>query len=305
MSEADKTTRLAEALARTARTEGRTATAVDGVEVFRADGPSPLRCSVYDPCLIMVAQGRKCAYLGGEAYEYSPAKYLVLPLSLPLDSRILEASPERPFLSFAVRIDPVILGQLVLDAGPVPSAESAGARGIAVSEMTAEMVDAALRLVGCFESDVDARVLAPQIVREILFRVLTGPQGGLLHAAGRHDGRIGQVGRALRVIHASYAEPIDVPDLARAAHMSLSSFYDAFRTVTSLSPLQYVKEIRLARARQILLWEGVSAKRAARRVGYSSPSQFSREFKRRFGRPPGQERAWARASGELAVPAPD
>lgn len=304
MIDHQKVERLGELIERHALQEGRSPTAIEGLDVFRADGPTPLRCTIYYPCLIIVAQGRKCAFLGGETFEYSPSSYLVLPLSLPLDSRVLEASPERPFLSFAIRIDPSTLGQIVLDAGRVEAGDMDVERGIAVSAMNEEMLDAAVRLVECLDSEMDARVLAPQIMREILYRVLTGPQGALLRAAGYQDGRLSRISRALSVIHESYEEPIEVPDLARAAHMSVSAFYDAFKAVTSHSPLQYVKEIRLNRARQILLWEGASAKRAASSVGYSSASQFSREFKRRFGRPPGQERQWALASGELSGPRP-
>ena len=280
--------------------EGRTATPLPGLEVFRADAATPLRCAIYDPCLIIVAQGRKRAFLGGETYEYSPSSYLVLPVSLPMESRVVEADVDHPFLSFAIRIEAAALGQIMLDAGEGPPALRDSARGIAVSEMTAPMLDAAIRLVRCLDSEAETAVLAPQIVREILYRVLTGPQGDLLRAAGYHDGRLRQISRALHEIHAGYDRPLEVPDLARAARMSVSAFYEAFKAVTSLSPLQYVKEIRLNHARQIMVWEGASAKHAARRVGYSSPSQFSREFKRRFGRSPGQERHWALAHGELA-----
>ena len=299
MEQLAKTRRLAELVGRYAVQEGRSPTAVEGLEVFRADGATPLQCTIYHPVVIIVAQGRKRAFLGGEAYEYSPSSYLVLPVSLPIESRVVEATPEAPFLSFAIRIDPPTLGQLMLDSGQGSGPVGEIPRGIAVSEVDDALLDAALRLVACLDSEMDAKVLGPQVVREILYRVLAGPQGGLLRAAGVQDGRLSRVSRALGVIHESYAEPLEVPALARVAHMSVSSFYDAFRAVTSLSPLQYLKEIRLNRARQIMLWEGMSAKRAATRVGYSSPSQFSREFKRRFGRPPGEERRWALATGEL------
>ncbi len=304
MDPGSPTQELARLIGRQAVREGRSPTAIDGLEVFRADRPTPLRCNVYTPCVIVVAQGRKHAHLGGQVYEYSPSSYLVLPLTLPVDSRVLEASPEQPFLSMAIRIEPAALGQIMLDAGFDTPTATEPARGIAVSAVDPDLLQAAVRLVACLDSEMDARILGPQIQRELLYRVLTGPQGPLLQAAGLRDGRFNQVARALSLIHESFSRPWQVSELAREAHMSASSFYEAFRAVTSLSPLQYLKEIRLHRARQIMVWEGVSAKRAARSVGYSSDSQFSREFKRRFGRPPGQERQWAIQTGELAQARP-
>lgn len=294
-----KLEQLAALLAAHAPGPGRTPSAIEGLDLFRADAPSPIRCAIYSPCVIIVAQGRKSARVGGEIFVYSPARYLVLPVSLPIDAQILEASPKRPFLSFSVRVDPTMLAEIADAVDPGGLGPRDAVRGIAVSETTNALLDAALRLLSCLGSDAERRVLAPPIQREILFRVLTGPQGALLRGVGFRDARLAQVSRALQLIHAEYDRPMEVAELARAAHMSPSSFYDAFKAVTSHTPLQYVKEIRLTRARQVMLWEGSSAAEAARRVGYGSATQFSREFKRRFGRPPAAERDRALASGEL------
>lgn len=293
--------RLASLIEGAATAEGRFATRIVGVDVFRADRPTPIRCAIYDPCVIIVAQGAKLGRVGGNSYEYSPARYLVLPVSLPIDAQVVEASRERPFLSFSVRVDPIVVGEITaaIDAERLAAREAV--RGIAVSETTDELLDAAVRLLSCLASEADARVLAPQIQREILYRVLDGPQGALLRGLGHHDSRLRQVSHAIGLIHRQFDRPITVPELARTAHMSESAFYDAFKAVTSKSPLQYVKEIRLERARQILLFEGAGAQQAAQRVGYGSPTQFSREFKRRFGRPPSEERDWAIEQGELAA----
>lgn len=291
--------RLSDLVACRASSEGANPTRIEGVHVFRADGPSPVRCMIYNPCVIIVAQGRKSARVGGELFEYSPARYLVLPVSLPIDAQVVEASPARPFLSFAVQVDPSILSDIVAEADQALFAPRETTRGIAVSETTDDLLDAAIRLLSCLDSDADCRVLAPQIKREILYRVLLGPQGDLLRGLGYRDARLSLVSRALDLIHAEYGRSIEVAELARAAHMSPSTFFDAFKSVTSLSPIQYLKELRLTRARQIMIWEGTTAKRAARRVGYTSASQFSREFKRRFGRPPAQERVWALETGEV------
>lgn len=299
MPEAIRLDRLARSIRELATHEGRTSTAIAGVDVYRADAPSPIACIVYSPCVIIVAQGRKRARVGGVDYDYGAAHYLVLPVSLPIHAQVLEADPDRPFLSFALHIEPSTLAELVdeIDSDSAPLREAR--RGIAVSETTAPLLDASLRLLGTIDSEADRRVLGPQIKKELLYRVLQGPQGQLLRAVGQRDTRLGQVARALAMIHREYPRPIAVAEMARSAHMSSSTFYEAFRAVTSLSPLQYLKEIRLDRARHLLLWEGVSAKRAATRVGYGSASQFSREFRRRFGRSPREERAWAIRSGEV------
>lgn len=290
---------LAGIIAHHAASEGRVPTAIDGVDLFRASTPSPIRCTLYYACVIIVAQGKKQARVGEEIFEYSPARYLVLPVSLPIDARVFEASPDQPFLSFSIQVDPTALGEIVSEMAPGAPGPRAELRGIAVSETTEELLDASVRLLSCLGSESDCRVLAPQYKREILYRVLKGPQGELLQEVGYRDSRLGKIARALGFIHAHYERPLGVAELAAEARMSESMFYVAFRSITTKSPLQYLKEIRLNRARQIMLWEGTNAQQAAARVGYGSPSQFSREFKRRFGRPPSQERAWAMESGEL------
>lgn len=289
---------LAGILAGQARSDGSSPTAIDGVHAFRANGPSPLRCLVYQACVIIVAQGVKRARVGEVDFDYSPSRYLVLPVALPIDAQILEASQERPFLSMMIGIDPVMLAELVTAIEPGGPRPGGALRGIAVSEMTDEILEATLRLLSCLGSALDCRVLAPQIKREILYRVLLGPQGELLRGVGDRDSRLGQVSRALQLIHAGYDQRIEITALARESHMSTSTFHEVFKSVTSQTPLQYLKEIRLRRARQIMVWEGATASLAASRVGYGSASQFSREFKRRFGRTPGEERAWADETGE-------
>ena len=291
--------RLASKLGHHAMSSGYTATPIEGLGVFRADEPSPVRCTIYQACIIIVAQGVKRAHMGGESFEYSPARYLVMPVALPMEVQIIKASPERPFLCFMMQVDPIVLGEITSAMNPGAPGPRQAMRGIAVSETTDRLLDAAVRLFDCLGSEAESRILAPQIKREILYRVLRGPQGDLLRGVAYQDTRLNQVSRALSLIHNQFDRTIEVNELAQEAHMSVSTFYEAFKSVTSLSPLQYLKEIRLNRARQIMLWEGASAQLAASQVGYSSASQFSREFKRRFGRPPAEERAWALQSGEM------
>ncbi len=296
--------RLAGLIGRQLPSPGHTTTSIDGLSLYRADQPTPIRCALYDPCLILVAQGTKRGQVGEVVYEYSPARYLVLPVSLPIEAQVVEASPQRPFLSLAVRIEAQTLGEIMVGTGTSPRQTPETGPGIAVSSTTDELLDAAVRLLDCLDSEADGRVLAPQIQREMLYRVLNGPQGDLLRSLGSQDSNLAQISRALGLIHAQYQRALSVPELARAAHMSESTFYEAFRTVTTRSPLQYLKEVRLNRARQILLWEATGAQQAALRVGYRSASQFSREFKRRFGRAPSRERQWALSTGELGEPQP-
>lgn len=298
MDRTESLSRLARLTRALAPNEGRTATPIPGVEVFRADAPSPIVCRVYSPCIIIVAQGKKRARVGNDDYDYGPAHYLVLPVSLPILAQVLDARAARPFLSLALHVDHRTLGEIAHEMNPDSSGPREARRAIAVSPITTPLLDASIRLLECANSPTDGRILGPSIQREVLYRVLQGPQGGLLRAVGQRDTRLGQVSRALAMIHSEYARPIAVAELARTAHMSTSTFYEAFRSVTSLSPLQYLKEIRLDRARQLLVWDGASARRAATAVGYTSASQFSREFKRRFGRSPREERAEAIASGE-------
>jgi AraC-like DNA-binding protein len=304
MKRARQIDQLAGMLSRHVPAAGRVATCIEGMTLFRADEPSPIRCMIYHPCVIIVAQGEKRAQLGDAMFDYSPARYLVLPVSLPIAAQVREATPARPFLSFAIDVDPATLGEIVSKADLGTPGPREAVRGIAVSETTPELLDAAVRLVSCLDSRADARVLGPQIKREILYRILCGPQGDLLRGVGGAQARLGQVSRALRFIHANFHRPLDVADLAREAHMSASTFYQAFKAVTSLSPLQYIKEVRLSRARQHIVWGGTSVTTAAEDVGYASTSQFSREFKRRFGRSPRDERTWAIETGELREPRP-
>jgi AraC-like DNA-binding protein len=278
---------------------GRNPTGIEGVDVFRADGVSPIRSGIYWPMVIIVAQGRKYARVGGQVYEYSPSSYLVTSVTIPVEAQVVEASPERPFLSFSVAVEPTLLGQLIVEAGLDTPLHDDPALGLAVSTVGHRLLDAAVRLFQCRDSETDLRVLAPAYKREILYRVLLGDQGNLLRAALNPGGRVNQVVRALNLIHEEFAGELNVAMLAREAHMSESAFYDAFREVTSFTPIQYIKDIRLNLARSILVWEGTSAKAASRRVGYKSASQFSREFKRKFGRPPGEEQKWAEAAGEV------
>lgn len=263
---------------------GRLPSRLDVLELYRADRPTPIEWVLYDASVIFVVQGEKRARRGDEVLEYGGGDYLILPVSLQLHSTIVRATPEQPFLAMSVRIEPRTIAEMLLEldgAGPTDPGAS-----LAVAQMTPRMHDCAARLLDTLDSDRERRIVAPLVVRELLYRVLEGPQGGLLRAAAESAGRLSQIGRALTALHRDFGTSLNVPGLAHIANMSESTFYSAFRDVTGMTPLTYLREFRLNQARQMLEFEHLNVAQAARRVGYNSRSQFSRDFKTRFGETP-------------------
>ena len=270
--------------------EGIRPSALDTVKLMRASRSVP-RCPVmYEPSIVIVCQGRKRGHLGGRTYVYDPHHYLVLSVPLPFECET-EAADDGPMLGLSVRVDVSVVSELLLTLGnrtddTASSPESDAEAGIASTPLDDAMSSAALRLLECLASPADAQILGPQIVREITYRVLTGPHGASLRALVAVNHRLGKIQRALWRMHAAYADPVDVATLSDECAMSPSSFHHHFKAVTATSPVQYLKSIRLHKARMLMVQEGLNAGQAASRVGYESPSQFSREFKRFFGAPP-------------------
>ncbi len=262
-------------------------TRVPGVEFMRAVESTPRRPIIYTPRIIIVAQGSKRVWLGDESYVYDAGNYLVLSAPMPMECATT-ASEDEPLLGLVIDVDPILVGELLLEMGDLPNVEPSSF--VRSSALTAEVIDAAERLAAVLASPGDARILGPQIVREIVYRILTSENGEVLRLATSNAGRYGQIARVLRRIHQDYASEIDVALLAHEAHMGTSTFHNAFREVTATSPLQYVKQVRLHRARALLTLEGVTAQEAARGVGYASPTQFSREYRRMFGVTPAADR---------------
>jgi AraC-like DNA-binding protein len=290
----DNRERLARLLGEVAVREGVHRTPVEGVEVARISNSVPRAPVVYEPKILVVGQGRKRAYLGGEVYRYDPYNYLVLSVPLPAECET-EASPEEPLLLLAINVEPTMLGEMILEmdepsppAGPTP-------RGISTTPMSEELGGAVCRLLECLKSPLDSRVLGRQTVREVVYRVLQGEQGGALRALASRDEHLARIARVLRQVHADYARPLSVEELARRAGMSGAAFHHYFKLVTASSPLQYLKRIRLDQARRLMAHDGYNAGTAARAVGYESASQFSREFKRLFGVTPVEEAEQTRA----------
>jgi AraC-like DNA-binding protein len=280
--------RIARLVREFAPAEGYTLSRLPGVRFMRADGPIARVPVMYEPSIVIVCQGRKRGFLDGAVYTYDPHHYLVLSVPLPFESDTL-ASSEEPMLAVAVSIDLKVAADLVLALAERHRAQPVDAVGICSTPLDDRLADTLLRLLEALGSDDDARILGPGIVRELLYRVLTGPQGGAIHAALNQQSHFGRIGKALRRIHAHYDEPVDVATLASEAGMSVAAFHAHFKAVTRTTPIQYLKTTRLHKARLLMVQDGVSAATASHRVGYESTSQFSREFKRFFGRPPALE----------------
>ncbi len=282
---------LASLIARHTRVEGPTDTDVPGLVLMRAHGSMKRRPVVYETSLCVVAQGSKCAHLGGRTFVYDPMHYLMCALTLPVESEIRTASAERPFLGLVLRFDPALVGQLLLEMDEFVAWSDAPPREAIVSgRMNAHLVRAMTRLVGCLDDPMEQNVLAPALTREILFEVLRGPHGHVLRSRVLRDGSAHRVARVVSFLEEHYAEPVDVAAMAKQAGMSQSALHHHFKEATTLSPMQFVKKMRLHKARTLIL-SGQGAAEAAFAVGYNSPSQFSREFRRLFGTPPSHVRA--------------
>ena len=284
--EAGTRRRMTQLLGELATREGMQPTALEDVRLMRASRPLPRMPVLYEPGIVIVGQGRKRGYLGEQVYIYDAHNYLVLSVPMPFECET-EASAAKPMLALSVRVDLSTLAELLLKMdGNGHSDISAMPQGIYSTPVDAQLCEASVRLLESLRHPADARILGPAIVREIVYRVLSGRQGGALRAAAALHSRFGQINRALQLIHAEYGRELSIEELAGAAGMGQSAFHQNFKAVTATSPLQYLKTIRLHKARMLMVQEGLRAGIAAERVGYQSPSQFSREFKRLFGASP-------------------
>lgn len=289
---------LAEQLAACAPRDGGFPLGFPGTFAIRFSQPSanPMRATLR-PMLCLVAQGAKTLTLGDEIFDYDPGRMLIFSVDLPVSGHVRRASPNEPYLCFRLDLDPFRIAELSLKVFPsgVPTPENL--LGLHTTDIDTRIVDAAARLVALSSQPEDARLLGPLLVDEILIRLLRSPVGPRVAQIGCGDSGLHQIAGAVAAIREGFAQPLRIEDLARLAHMSVSSFHQRFKDVTAMSPLQYQKALRLEEAKRLMLLEGAEVKVAASRVGYESASQFTREYARHFGAAPTRHIARLRSEG--------
>jgi AraC-like DNA-binding protein len=294
-------------LARLAPLDGYNPTPLPDVRLLRANRPLARAPVLYEPGIVIVCQGRKRGFFGGEVYLYDARHYLAVAVPVPFTMET-DASEKEPLLAIYLRLDFGVAAELMLrlDAFEDGSADAVRAtpKAMTSTPMDARLALSVLRLLEALASPLEAGVLGPSLVREIYFRVLGGEQGAVMRTALTRQGHFGKVGKAIRRIHAAFHDALDIEQLAREAGMSAPSLHAHFKAVTGTSPMQYLKSTRLHQARLLMLRDGMTAAAACDRVGYESPSQFSREFKRLFGLSPVEEVARMKQAFALPYPGP-
>ena len=277
------------------RGEGFVPSRLPGVTFMRSTRPIPRSPIAYEPGIVLIAQGRKVSYLGAKRIVFDANHYLVLSVPLPFECET-EGSPESPMLGVKIGVTPAVVTELLMQMEQLKPTNGSEPQIMQATAFDDALSGATIRLLESLRSADDARVLGPQIVREIIYRVLCGKLGRNLRVLAAPDSHFGQISRVLNRIHTDYAREYEVATLARDAGMSVAAFHARFKAITSSSPLQYLKNVRLHKARMLMVNEGLNASGAALQVGYESASQFSREFKRLFGNGPAAAAAELRKS---------
>lgn len=261
-------------------------TPIAGLTTIRATAPSGLDYAIARPLVCLVLQGAKHVTMGAESFVFEAGDSLLITADVPTVSQVLRASPQEPYLSLVLDLEPAIIAELSVEMKTAPETAGLAVRSAPTDE---EVSDAALRLMRLLERPSAVPILHAQLVRELHFWLLEGRHGAAIRALGYPESQARRVARAVALLRAEFARPLPVEQLAAVAGMSLSSFHEHFRNVTSLSPLQFQKQLRLIEARRLMLAEGTTASSAAYAVGYESVPQFTREYRRLFGLPPAQE----------------
>ncbi len=264
-------------------------TPIAGLTLHRWDNPTPPVSNILDASLCLVAQGKKQVFLGEEAYCYDAKHFLFTAIDLPVISQIIQATPEQPYLGIILKLDPYILAQLMLEAHIPFKHDNAEKKGVAVGSITTEINNAFVRLLELLNSPNDLAILAPLIIKEIFYRLLMSPQGDRLKRIAATGTTGHRIVKAIEWLKHNFAKPFNVEELASMMGMSASSFHQHFRDITSMSPLQYQKRIRLTEARTRLMTQERDISSVSIEVGYESLSQFSREYKRLFGISPSED----------------
>lgn len=277
---------LVQVIERFVNQDGTYETLIPGLHFIRCSEASEPVYSVYEPSLCVIAQGSKVVMLGKESYRYDASSYLTASVQLPITGQVLEAMPETPYLSLQLQLDMNLILEIIENIDTVETPKRECGHGLFINQLSDNLHDALLRLVRLLETPEDIPVLAPYVIREIVYRVLQNEQGSALRQfalIGSHAQRIAKV---IQRMNRDFAMPLRINELAEEASMSASSFYHYFKEVTSMSPIQYQKRLRLQEARRRLYSTAIDVAEAAFQVGYESPSHFSREYSRMFGYPP-------------------
>lgn len=269
-----------------------------GLHFTRFSSPGVAYHSVTVPAFCAIAQGSKEVFLGGDRHQYDPMRYLLTTAELPITSQILEASPQCPFLSLRLNLDPTLVSSTIVEAGYRSPQSRTHVKAIDVSRLEGQLLDAVVRLVRLLDSPVEARILMPLIAREIIYRLLMGEQGARLCHLAILGGHAHHIAKAVTLLRQRLDQPLRIESLARELGMSVSGFHRQFKAVTAMSPLQFQKQLRLQEARRLMLGQNLDASSAAYRVGYEDTSHFNREYKRLFGAPPMRDVERLRARAE-------
>jgi AraC-like DNA-binding protein len=281
-------------------------TAIDGVRICKVDHTAAPESSMSGTVLAVIAQGGKRLALGDRFYDYYAGQYLVASVDVPVTGHVMDAAPGTPTLGFGMTLEPAVIADLLLQAGPgdLPKSPGSARPGIAVSDAPGELLDAVVRLLRLLERPQDRKVLAPLYQREILWQLMTGEQGDAVRQLGVADSSLTHVRRAVQWIRDNYTQPFRVEEVAQLSGMSVSAFHRNFQAVTAMSPIQFQKNIRLQAARLLLANHPNDVTGVGLRVGYDSLSQFSREYRRQFGAPPSVDAARLRGTVEPAAALP-
>jgi AraC-like DNA-binding protein len=282
---------LANLVARLAPRDGEYVTNVPDLALVRVSEPYQAVHTLQRPALCMAVRGAKHLMLADELYAYDASNYLVVAQHLPVMCQVVQASQQEPYLGLRLYLDPVELSQQALaKAGSTQlKAPNFSERGLVVGAAHVGLLNAVLRLVYLSETPEDIPVLAPLAVQEIVYRLLAGKEGPCIAQLSHEGSQARRIAFAIEWLRERYTQPLQIQDLANVAHMSASSLHHHFKAVTAMSPLQYQKRLRLYEARKLLLSGVADAATAGHRVGYESPSQFSREYSRLFGSPPARD----------------
>jgi AraC-like DNA-binding protein len=286
MKTAEQLSELGVLISKYSNGDGIHATPVAGMRCIKTSVPGVGMPAIYNPSLCVIVQGSKQVLLEDEVYHYGPSQFLVVSVDLPLVGKVLAARTDQPYLCVQIDLDSRLLSELLAQSATTRPMASSTMRGLFVGNLDSATLDAVLRLVRLLETPTDIATLAPLVMREIHYRMLSGVHGQAVVQMAISGSNMQKIAEVIRVMKANLSLPVRIENLAEMAHMSPSSFHHHFKTITAMSPLQYQKHLRLTEARQIMLAEHTDAASTAYRVGYESASQFSREYARMFGAPP-------------------